>query len=257
MLKRFRQPEERTAFAKVLDRAAFCAKNHEPAFSEFLDAYHAQAFWNALGDGAADGLHVRLFGGYEDAERKMLGFWQDYMEPSNEDFPIAAVRLTYDEKFADGLTHRDFLGAALGVGITRAMLGDVAMMPGRTIVFAHADIADYLCGALDKVARLRVSADICPPEALYVFAIDRPRTRMTVASLRLDVVAGAVFHLSRGQMAELIQSGKVLRNWTEARATAQVEAGDMLTIRGTGRAKVVEIVGETKKDRMAIICEKY
>ena len=187
----------------------------------------------------------------------MIGFWQDYMEPADDDFPIVPVRLQYDEKFAEGLSHRDFLGAALGAGITRAMLGDVLVMPGRTIVFTHADMADYLTGALDKVARLRVMADICPPEELYVFQIDRPRTRLTVASLRLDAVASAVFNLSRGQVMELIQSGKALVNWTEARAITQIAAGDMITLRGVGRAKIVEVLGETKKERMAIVCEKY
>ena len=242
--------------AKVLDRAAFCAKNHEPAFTEFLDPYHAGAFFAALAEDT-DGLQARLYGGFPEAERQMIGFWQDYDTPADEAFPIVPVRLRYDEKFAVGLTHRDFLGAALGVGITRAMLGDVLVMPGRTILFAHADIAAYLTGALDKVARLRVTADVCPADELHVFTLDRPRTRLTVASLRLDAVAGAVFNLSRGQAAELIQSGKAFVNWVEAKVTTPVAAGDMLTLRGVGRVKIVEVVGETKKDRMAILVEKY
>ena len=257
-LRMCKQSDERTAFAKVLDQAAFCVKNHEAAFSEFLDPHHARMFMAMLAEVADDGLQVRAFGGFAEAERQMIGFWQDYVaSPEDTEFPIVALRLRYDAKFAEGIGHRDFLGATLGTGISRAMVGDVMVSHGQTILFVHRDIADYLTGALDKVKRLRVEAEICPAADLFVFQMDRTRVRLTVASLRVDAVASEVFRMSRSQITDLVQGEKVLVNWTAAKGTAQVAAGDMITVRGVGRAKVVEIVGETKKERMAIVCEKY
>ena len=257
LLQQCRQPDDRTALAKVLDQAAFCAKNHEACFTEFMDPRQAALFMGILSGIEADGLHVQAFGGHPGAERQMLGFWQDYMTPEEADFPITPLRLRYDAKFAEGLTHRDFLGSTLGTGITRALVGDIAVMPSQTILFVHSDIADYLSGALDKVKRLRVEAEVCPAEELFVFQTDRSRVRLTVASLRLDAVASALFRLSRAQIADLIRGDKVLLNWTAAKATASVAAGDVITIRSTGRVKVVEIEGETKKARVALICELY
>ena len=257
LLKQQSQPEDRIALAKALDQAAFCAKNHEAAFTDFIDAHHAAQFETLLSSLSADGLLVRSFGGVPDAERKMLGFFQDYTQPTDEDFPITPLRLRYDAKFAEGLTHRDFLGATLGAGIRRELVGDIAVMPSQTVLFVHSSIADYLCGALDKVKRLRVEAEHCPAEDLFVFTTDKPRVRLTVASLRLDAVAGAAFNLSRGQIAALAQADKLLLNWTAAKATAQVAPGDMVTLRGTGRARIVEVLGETKKERMAIVLERY
>ena len=257
MLRLCKQSDERTELAKVLDQAAFCAKNHEASFSAFLDAHHAALFMEALADIGEDGLQARMFGGFAGAERQMIGFWQDYATPEEADFPIVPLRLRYDARFAEGLGHRDFLGATLGTGISRALVGDVMVGHSQTIVFVQTEIADYLAGALDKVKRLRVEVDVCPAEELFVFEVDRPRTRLTVASMRLDAVASAIFRVSRSQLSELVQSGKTLVNWTEAKATTQLGAGDMITIRGVGRAKVVEIEGETKKERLAIVCEKY
>jgi len=257
LLRQFRQPEDKIAFAKVLDQVAFCAKNHEPAFTEFLDPHRAGIMLAALGDMRAEGLQVSAFGGYDEAERVMLGFWQEYITPSNDDFPIAPIRLRYDAKYAQGLTHRDFLGATLGTGITRALVGDIAVMASQTILFVHTDIADYLTGALDKIGRLRVTAEPCPPEELFVYQLARIEERITVASLRLDVVAGALFRMSRSQIGDLIDGEKVLINWMTAKATAQMKAGDMITVRGTGRAKITEILGETKKERIVISCERY
>ena len=278
-LRLCRQPDERTAFARVLDLAAFCAKNHEPTFSGFLDAHHVALFMEALADIGEDGLQAHAFGGFPEAERQMIGFWQDYAmpgrmgeqqvvangqsgfcsaaSPAEGGFPIVPLRLRYDAKFAEGLGHRDFLGATLGAGVSRAMVGDVMVSHSQTIIFVQESVADYLSGTLDKVKRLRVEADVCPPEELFVFEVDRPRTRLTVASLRLDAVASAVFRLSRSKLSELVRGGKVLVNWTAAKAATTVDAGDMITIRGMGRAKVVDIEGETKKERLAIVCERY
>ena len=258
LLQQCRQPDDRTALAKVLDQAAFCAKNHEACFTEFMDPRQAALFAGILSDiGAAEGLHMQAFGGHPGAERQMLGFWQDYMTPEEAGFPITPLRLRYDTKFAEGLTHRDFLGSTLGTGITRALVGDIAVMPSQTILFVHKDIADYIIGALNKVKRLRVEAEVCPAEELFVFQTDRARVRLTVASLRLDAVASVLFRLSRAQITDLIRGDKVLLNWAAGKATAAVAAGDVITIRGTGRAKVVEIEGETKKERVALICELY
>ena len=118
-----------------------------------------------------------------------------------------------------------------------------------------ADIAGYICTQLENVGRTKVkvieaeyipedgTAGIAPSEQEYI----------NVASLRLDVVVSALFRISRGKAAGLIEGERVMVNWVlRTNAAKPVSPGDMVTLRGYGRAKVIEVAGTTKKDRLRL-----
>lgn len=195
------------------------------------------------------------FGGYEGAERCMFGYFDG--EVIMESFPIEAVEISYNTKFSRDLTHRDFLGSILSLGINRSKIGDILIYYGKAVVFAHKKMVPYILENLMTVASASVEtrrielSDIDIPLKLEV------TDTINVPSLRLDAIVSTALNIPRGKAAGLIDSGKVFINWKEASgASKQIAPGDVITVRGSGRIKVTGISGKTKKDRFIIEIQK-
>ena len=200
-------------------------------------------------------VQIMAYGGFEEAERRMIGFFPDYCEPSGEEFPITAVEVGLS-RFSSGLTHRDFLGSVLGLGLTRDKIGDIIVEKEHAVIFAESSIADYIAANLEYVGRTKVNTRLLPG---FVPELSQPaEKKITVASLRLDAVLGGCFNLSRTKTAELIKAERAYINWLgEDSPAKQVKEGDVLTLRGSGRAIIKEVNGKTKKDRVLITVEIY
>lgn len=249
ILKLAADDEERFILAKTVDRANTAIKTYSACFSQFLDPYKAYKFKDLIS--AERDLKIALYGGYDTAERLKLGFFTEYEEIDYSSFPISPVEIKYNSQFSSGLTHRDFLGSILGLGVTREKLGDIILEDSGAIAFADIDIADYIVYNLEKVKRTKVSCKIVddykPKEAEIV------EKKFTVASMRLDAVLGHAFNLSRGKAADMIKGEKAFLNWkNETSVSKQVTKNDIITLRGYGRIKILDILGMTKKDRILI-----
>lgn len=245
------QPDERLLFAKVLDQAAFSLKRHSPAFTDFLDMAKSGKFLELLS--YERDLQVMAFGGTEDTERRMLGFAPDYMEFGKEDFPICALRIQKNRKFGQAdLSHRDYLGSILGLGIDRGKIGDIFVGEEETICFVERDIAPYITANLQKVSRTPVEVEETEIEAVSVEK-EMELRHLSVASVRLDAVAGAALHLSRGKIQDYISAEKANVNWSvTTNPSCMLKEGDMVSVRGFGRFRVLSIGGRTKKDRIVV-----
>ena len=194
----------------------------------------------------------RFFGGCMDSERKVLGL---YFYDEIEVFPITALEITF--RRADKLTHRDFLGALMSLGIERDTVGDILVEDGRCVVFVKSDIAPYITSQLFKIGSAGVKIAEANPDTL-------PKGRgfdeetYVVASLRLDAVTAAVTGLSREKTKQLICSGNVSLNGLPCdNVSRTVESGDSLSIRGKGKFKIEGVLGETKKHRIRISIIHY
>lgn len=251
LLQTITQPEERLLFAKVLDQAAFSSKRHCYAFTDFLDMAKSGKFLDKLQ--YETDLQVMAFGGHADSERRMLGFAPDYMPLEEEAFPICALRILLPSKFAQSdLSHRDYLGSILGLGIDRSKIGDILVGAQETICFVKEDIADYITTQLTKVSRTPVHVSRTAWEEIAIQKEIDIR-RLTVASMRLDGVAGGVLHLSRGKIQALIAAEKANVNWnTITNASFLLKEGDMVSIRGYGRFRILSIGGKNKKERIGL-----
>ncbi len=256
LLQKITQPEERLLFAKVLDQAALCCKKHEMVFTDFLDMEKSGKFLEKLQ--YERDLQVMAFGGNIDCERRMLGFAPDYMTLAETDFPIQALRITKHKKFGQtDLTHRDYLGSILGLGIDRSKIGDILVLQEQTICFATKDIAPYIATQLQKVSRTPVQVEETTWTALDLEK-EPVLQKLTVASLRLDAVAGGVLHVSRGKIQALIDAEKANVNWNTITQTSYLlKEGDMVSVRGFGRFRIVDIGGKSKKDRVILEVEVY
>jgi RNA-binding protein YlmH len=231
-------------FAKVLDKMS-AAQKKGCAFTDFLDAASCEKFILQLKKILPNEISAIAFGGFENAERKMIGFYLDEVV-----FPIAAITFTYNEKFSKPLSHRDYLGATLGLGIDRAKIGDIRIAENGAVIYVSTDVAEFIRENLQQVKRTAVKGEI--GETLTFSENAGNEKRITVPSLRLDAVVSSAFNLSRGKSAALIEGEKVFINWKLAKKTQSVNPGDTITIRGVGRAVVHEQLGNTKKDRIVL-----
>lgn len=257
LLKSIPDGEERLLFAKALDQAIFAMKRRQPAFTDFMDRAKCSRFAERM-QGIRD-LNVMLFGGTEDCERQMMGFSLAEAELSEEEFPIKIVKIRRkSKKFGQAdLSHRDYLGSILGLGIDRSKVGDILVAEDTAVCFVAEEISLYITAVLEQVSRTAVIAE----EAEGADAIPKRQTetkRLTVASLRLDAVAGEAFNLARGKAQTLIGAEKAQVNWNTVTNTSHLlKEGDMVSLRGFGRFRLKSVGGKTKKDRVGLEIEKY
>ena len=154
--------------------------------------------------------------------------------------------------------HRDYLGAALGLGIRRESLGDLRLFDNLAYLFCLPPVQPLLLEELKKVGRISVSVTPCLLSEVPAQAVRVKVLSFTVKSLRLDAVTGAMFGLSRTAAAELIRMGGANLNYAPCERTdAPVKTGDVLSLRGHGKGRLKAIGGRSKKDRLFVEAEVY
>ena len=132
--------------ARISDTADLAFKTDNYKFLGFLSLEEA-----VLAKKVLENRNVKfsLFGGYDLAERVMLCCLPSWGDTAS--FPITAVTFSYRE--VDKLTHRDFLGALMSLGLTRESIGDILVGEGRAVAFLSDDVAQYVFTQLEKIGR--------------------------------------------------------------------------------------------------------
>ena len=244
------ESEMHREMARFADLIREAERGRCAVFSEFLTP-DAQARLIALA--RREGLETGLFGGGEDAERAVVGIWQEGCEPDCS--PIRIVRITWDGRYA-APQHRDVLGACLGLGLERETLGDIRLEGSSAYVAALPAIAGYLEQHLDSVGSASVRSSEYDGE--MPAAEQGARAVVNVPSLRLDAVLAQTLRLSRAKAQTLIRGGAVNRNWAEeTRPDVELAEGDVISVRGHGRVKVHAVQGESRKGRLFIEVETF
>ena len=238
--------------SRVRDAARLCDNTAFPKFIGFLRPEEA-----AEADAAAKeiGCKYLFYGGYEDAERTFFGAFPDWCEDLVSLFPIAAITFTFRKE--DNLSHRDFLGTFMSLGITRESVGDILIEKGRAVAFFTEELKDYVKTQVTKVGGVGVTLTDGASGALPGMTEFQQITD-TLASARLDCVDAALCNLSRKIACELIESKLVSVNSICTLKTVKtVVNGDKITIKGKGKFIIESIDGRTKKDRLILNAKKY
>ena len=238
--------EERMLLVRVCDKLERGYEREIPVSTAFLTPREQALIKQLL-------PHALFWGGTEGADRKVAYYLPDYM--SREDYfgedVISCIRGSFYD--ADSLSHRDVLGALMGAGIRRDAIGDIIIREKSCEFFLLADLTKYLLDNLTSAGRQHLHLEQVDPATVEKPPQAMKEVRVTVSSLRLDSVLSAAFHLSRGKTVEAIQSGKVnLNSLTCMKPDKQVVEGDELSLRGSGKLRLLEVHGQTKKDRTAI-----
>lgn len=254
-----RSGEERILLARVLDKLELSQRRGVPAHTPFLSPGEQAAVTDLLN--AWGRPRHQLWGGYPDSERRICLFpagWQEEDDVLRDpEGPLAALQAVFPA--AASLTHRDILGALMGLGLTREVLGDILLPEaGRCQVVLLREAAPILLSQWEEAGRYKVSLSELPLDKLTPKPAQMRTIRDTVASPRLDAVAAAGFSLSRSRAAGLIAAGKVSLNHRECiKADRQVNEGDVITCRGFGKCVVKAASGTSKKGRTFLVIERY
>ncbi len=250
--------EDRLLLAKGLDRSAQAQSRNIPAATDFLSpAQLAQARDLLSLAGVAETACAAL-GGYDGAERRLLLFLPDWLEAEDAESqsPIRCLRAAFRAEYR--LTHRDFLGSLMGMGVVREKLGDILVGPDSADLVVLDTVADFLLRSWDSAGRAKLTVSEIPAAHLHIPEVSCQELRDTVSSLRLDAVAAAGFRMARGKAAGLVESGRVQVNWRECvKPDKPLAAGDTVSARGFGKFTLEQVGGVTKKGRISIVIKRY
>jgi RNA-binding protein YlmH len=190
-------------------------------------------------------------GGFEGAERTRALFTNpDWGEYSRADL-FTALKVSHRPQ--DTLGHRDILGALMALGIERETVGYIIINEAVAAFVCLPELGGFIIENFTKAGRVGLEVTVIGLDELPAHAEELTIKTDTVASLRLDAVLSAAFDMSRTKTAELIATGRVSFNHQVClRTDKEVDVDSLLSVRGLGRAKLLEIGGLSRKGRSFI-----
>lgn len=260
--------EDKLLISKIEDKARQCSENSMITNSDFLDM-HQKSVAAGLRIPYPD-VKMIFYGGFEDAERTAAVMLPDYIDAKNEeelfahfarfpeDDPLSVIELTKD-KFSPALSHRDYLGALMALGIRREMTGDIIVYENGCKMAVLSKIAPFILENLGKAGRGTLTGRIlAPSEARQGAKAAGIPDSFTVSSIRLDSVVKNAFQISRGDAAEAIESGVVFVNDLECtKPDKKISSGDKIVFRRKGRIIVEDCSSVSKKGRIIVCILRY
>jgi RNA-binding protein YlmH len=204
------------------------------------------------------GMKYSAFRGVEGAERVIIRFGDCEEIGYEEPYPIAVLKISpKSKKFADALSHRDFLGALMNLGIERECLGDIAIVDNEAYLFCLESIADYISGSLTRIKHTEITVmtvDTLPDAPLY----KTERRTVQISSERLDAIIARVFSLSREDAQRLFAKGLVFLSGKEITSPSRAPLkNEVVSVRGHGRFIYLGEKSLSKKGKINAEVEIY
>lgn len=248
-------PEDRLLLAKLWDKITAGMRKSIPANTCFLSPRELEMAQYLFGD--VPGLYA--FGGYADAERKMLIYLPEYLEEDalyDSDSPCVCLRAGFYQ--ADSPSHRDFLGALMGAGIGRETVGDICVGKSQCDFFVTAEMAPHLLQSFTSAGRAKLHLSQIPLTQAQIPEPEVREIKDTLASLRLDSVISSGFRIGRSLASQYISAGKASIDGLPCeKPDKPVAQGSRVSVRGLGKIRLVQINGKTKKDRISVVIHRY
>ena len=203
------------------------------------------------------GVNIELFGGTLGCERLVARFGSEEDLGYAEDYPIACIKaMPKNKKYAESLTHRDYLGAIMNLGIERETVGDIAITDEATYIFALSAIADFIISNLTRVRHTDLTLSLSEPPAEALFRTEERKVQ--VSSERLDAVIARVYALSREDAQLLFAKRLVFADGREIQsASYSPKENEVISVRGHGRFVYIGQVGTTRKGRLNVAVQVY
>lgn len=249
-------PDEHHFVDKALEWVNRVVRYHEERLTDFLDPrqrHILQTIVNREPDAQAV-----FFGGYAEAERTRARIAPAYAVLEGADFDIRVLSITSEDSRFSGLAHGDFLGAALGLGIKREKIGDIHVGEHQCHMLAAGAIGEFLHLHLQAVNRVKVMTELLPLDKLITVEPRLEELSFTAASLRLDSIVSDVVRLSRAKVLQPIKAGKCRVNWAVVEDPSfRLKAGDVVSLQGFGRFKLLDAEGVTRSGRYRIRVGRY
>lgn len=199
-----------------------------------------------------------VWGGAEMTDRKMIRFGSVKDMGYEQDFPIVTLKVSpLSKKFASPLSHRDYLGAVLNLGIERTKIGDIFSGENEGYIICHEDVARLIIESVDRVGKTSVKVEECSvvPQS---FLPKKEERELVVSSVRCDVVICKAYNLSREDALEIFRAGKVRINGVESTNNSySLKNGDVISVRGFGKFEFLGTVGVSGKGKPYVKIAQY
>lgn len=246
--------QDKLLVLRLLDKAERAERQYVLHYTDFLDPYQLSLCKGVLAN--IPEIAYCTFGGIKNAERNVLAIYPESMTGYALENPLEALRMTGNFSQTE-ITHRDVLGAVLGLGIKREKIGDILVGEGKIDFIAFKDICSFLCVGLEKISKYKVSVESITFDKLKKPYEQSKTISGTVSSLRLDSILALGFGESRSSISKGIHHDNVKVNWRAVNQLSYVvKEGDVISLKGKGRIILEEIGNKTKKDRIKIVVKR-
>ena len=244
--------------ARIEDKISQCRDGYYVTSTGLLDT-HEQALAIAASRHAA-GVRTFMYGGYDEAEWRMLVCVPRDLPLNDEEaaeglLRVLRVRLP---AISRELSHRDYLGSLLGLGIDRRLTGDILVRPDGADILIVPGIEEFLLKELHRIGSVEVKTEAVSAGELIIPVERVEFIKDSVSSVRLDSIVSSAFRISRGKAAEAVRRGLVSVDHAECvKPDAAVHEGSSIVLKGKGKAVLEETGGESRKGRIRIVIKRY
>lgn len=241
---------------RIQDLADQSYRTGQYTYTSFLTQSEQEIYYQ-LRD-RLEGVESVLFGGAEGCDRQILRFGGAERLGCDAGFPVCCIEISpVQAKFSDQLTHRDYLGALMNLGIERSTIGDIMQREQCAYLFCLEKVAAYITGNLTQIKhtsvkcrRLEQLPDAVKPQ--------RETVNLVAASMRLDVIVARLYHLSRSQSMKLFREKKVFVNGRQMQhGSGVLKEQDTVSVRGYGKFVCESTAGRTRKGNLNVRISRY
>lgn len=261
LLKDYKKQEDKMCLAQVLDKIEISKTKGRIDSTDFLDMYQVSLVESFLKKNKIE--QYKLFGGYEDSERKILitypeSYTEEMVQKNYNKF-LKVVRIELPEEEHGKYAHRNYLGGIVKLGLKREKVGDILVANEGADIVVVSDFAEVLEKELPSLTRFENSKiSITEISNLKKKEIKIENIEIIVPSLRLDNIVSDLARTSRSKASQIIAQERVFINGkNETKVSKQVKLGDIITIRGKGRFIIKDFKGTTRSGRTVVLIEKY
>lgn len=226
-------------------------RNYIPYETDFLDPREQEIIKSIIGT-TNEEVRFKCFGGSELSERKRAIIAPFYEEITEEMFDVVLLEASFQSKFVT-LKHRDILGAFTSLGIDRKKIGDILVAEDRFQFFLTSELSEFVSMNLTKIKNTTITLKEKFSNDVLESTDEWIHKQHFVSSMRLDVIVKEIYQLSRKNAVQYIQANRVKVNFTIVDDPAlPILEQDLISVRGLGRSKVVDMQGKTKKDKQRL-----
>lgn len=263
ILNRYQNEEERLFVSKILDKINQTKTRNQITNTDFLSMYEQKLSRKILESQKEENYIFYL--PEENLEKAMLIIYPDKCEDIfiNNRFDysklVSLIRITLPNELKGKYEHKDYLSGIMKLGIRREKVGDILVFEEGADVVCTREISNYILNNLQQLTRFS-KAKI---EELNINNIRKPEIkkeekRITVSSIRIDNIVSELANCSRVEATKIIEEQRVMLNYErETRNSKIINEKDVIVIRGKGKFEIKEILGETKKGKIALVIEHY
>ncbi|MBQ7718349.1 MAG: hypothetical protein IJT38_03535 [Clostridia bacterium] len=235
----------------IFDKDNECFNKNYPCATEFLDMQKQSLVQGIKKDFRSDFF---LWGGYDDAERKILVFVPKYDVEKSEFLRV--IRAEHNS--AKPLSHRDYLGTLMGLGIKREFVGDILVFDGSADIIIKPELEEFVYSHLSKAAGAQLTVTSRSITELRVPVSEVKEITFSVSSMRVDSVLAEVFNLSRSKANEAVNGQLVYVNDVLClKPDKTVGTGDKITLRHKGKVVISDIGNKSRKGRTFVSALRY